>query len=80
MVEEDAGEEDDGEHDREGGRIIGEGAPDEPLVLIVPEWSDRHLLHVVHMGVADAAVVHHELEDAVHVGQLEAGRQTTVLK
>ena len=56
-MEEDKGEYEDSAHHAEGGRVVGIGGGNEPLVLVVAERMDGHLHALLHPAQPKPGIV-----------------------
>jgi hypothetical protein len=71
VVQENYGEDKEGDHAGEGGSVVRVGGHQKPLELVVLEVANLDLLGELDVGEAQALVVNHKLENAVDVGDLE---------
>lgn len=67
-------------HHGEGASIVWEGCRDEPFILVVLEGPHRSLLADKEMRVPRPLVVHHKLEDTIHIRDCQAGREFALQK
>mmetsp|Transcript_6253 Transcript_6253/g.13698 ORF Transcript_6253/g.13698 Transcript_6253/m.13698 type:complete len:230 (-) Transcript_6253:757-1446(-) len=64
-------DDEEGGHGGGGGGVVGVGAQQKALVLVVLEGAHRHLMCHLDVAVALVLVVNHVLEHAVHIRHLE---------